>query len=652
MDQHDDSTNRALTLQQEEAERSLRALPTMSHRDLRRLARRLRQRIITTVAKTGGHLASNLGVVELTIALHRAFQSPRDKIIWDVGHQSYVHKLLTGRAHRFATLRQFGGLSGFPKRHESVHDVFETGHSSTSISAALGMAIARDIKGEDHHVVAVIGDGALTGGMAFEALNQAGQSPHRLIVILNDNEMSISANVGGLSKHLNMLRVQPGYFRTKSGVKSLLQHVPRGESIINAIQMVKASAQHLVLPGLYFEDLGLSYLGPIDGHSFESLDFILEQAKELEGPVLIHVCTTKGKGFDHAEKSPKHFHGMAPFDIDSGKPLQPSSTSFTKVFSNTMLDLAKDYPDLVAISAAMPDGTGLSPFAEIYPERFFDVGIAEQHAVTLAAGMASAGLRPVVAVYSTFLQRAFDQIAMDVALQNLPVTFAVDRAGLVGEDGETHHGMFDISYLRLIPNMHILAPRNYSELRGMMHVAQDLRAPVALRYPRGQGEEGEQIQDYTQLLSSEICISGTDRWIIAVGSLTYSAISAAQALQKQGISWGVINLRSIKPLDTDTLLPILHKAIQVVTLEENTIIGGAGSAIVELCQTHDISAQVLTLGLPDRFIEQGSRDQLMEMLQLDTGNLILRIEQFSRTAKEDHTSSEADAALLTGNGLR
>ena len=639
MDQQVGRITRTQGLQQAEAERFLRELPNLNQQELRRLARRLRQRIITTVSKNGGHLASNLGVVELTIALHRAFQSPRDKIIWDVGHQSYVHKLLTGRAHQFATLRQFGGLSGFPKRHESVHDVYETGHSSTSISAALGMAIARDIQGEDYNVVAVIGDGALTGGMAFEALNQAGQSPRRLIIILNDNEMSISANVGGLSKHLNMLRVQPGYFRTKSGVKSLLQHVPRGESIINAIQLVKASAQHLVLPGLYFEDLGLSYLGPIDGHSFESLDFILEQAKELEGPVLIHVCTTKGKGFRHAEQSPKHFHGMAPFDVESGKPLQPSSGSFTKVFSDTMLSMAQNYPELVAISAAMPDGTGLSPFAETYPERFFDVGIAEQHAVTLAAGMAAAGLRPVVAVYSTFMQRAFDQIAMDVALQNLPVTLAIDRAGLVGEDGETHHGMFDISYLRLIPNLRILAPKNYSELRGMLQLAQDLHAPVAIRYPRGQGEEGEPIKSPAQLLSSEICVSGQNRWIIAIGPLTYSAMHAAEALQEQGLTWGVLNLRSIKPLDTATLLPILRSATHVVTLEENTIVGGAGSAIMELCQEHGIQTPVLTLGLPDRFIEHGKREQLMVMLELDTARLISRISQFSRAATESRTAA-------------
>lgn len=627
--------------QEAETELFLQRLKQLKEPQLEKLAQRLRQRIIGTVARNGGHLASNLGVVELSIALHRAFNSPRDKIIWDVGHQSYVHKLLTGRQKDFSTLRQFRGLSGFPKRHESPHDVYETGHSSTSISAALGLALARDLQQEDHHVVAVIGDGALTGGMAFEAMNQAGHCGSKLIIVLNDNEMSISENVGALSHYLNEIRVRPGYFRTKQSVKQLLGKLPSGgEEIIQFVQRVKASAQHMVLPGVYFEDLGLSYLGPVDGHSFASLDVILEQAKAAEGPVLVHVCTTKGKGYLPAERSPDHFHGIAPFDKKTGELLSASQASFTSVFSEEMLALAAEDERTVAITAAMPVGTGLSAFAESYPQRFFDVGIAEQHAVTLAAGLAVGGMKPVVAVYSSFMQRALDQVIEDVALQNLPVTFALDRAGLVGEDGETHHGMFDLSFMRLVPNISILAPKNFAELRGMLRLSRRIDGPVAIRYPRGSGESGEVVDDPRDLLHAEVCRPGIKNWIVAVGPLVYSALEVAERLQKEGLLLGVINLRVVKPLDLDILLPILRQTSNLITLEENTLKGGAGSALLELCQQEELKPRSLLLGLPDRFIEHGRRDQLLKELQLDTDSLCARIGRF---LNDDWSSQLGDA---------
>ena len=603
-------------------------LSGMDQSQLEELAKQIRARIIRVVSENGGHLASNLGVVELSIALHRSFNSPQDKLIWDVGHQSYVHKILTGRNSLFPTLRRFRGLSGFPKKGESQHDIYETGHSSTSISAALGLAIARDILHQDHHVVAIIGDGALSGGMSFEALNHAGNSGTKLIIILNDNEMSISPNVGGLALYLNRLRNQPGYFRTKNEVKSILSRLPSGDDAIDFIHRLKMSAKSFVLPGLYFEDLGLNYLGPVDGHNLEALDLILEQAKLAPGPVVVHIRTQKGKGFSPAEDHPEQFHGVAAFDRKTGEPLKTPTSNFTKVFSSAIIAEAEADERIVAISAAMPDGTGLSDFAKRYPKRFFDVGIAEEHAVTLAAGLATAGLKPIVAVYSTFMQRAVDQIIEDVALQKLPVTFILDRAGLVGEDGETHHGMFDLSYLRFIPNLTILAPKDYSELQASLRLAISMNGPIALRYPRGSGEAGIPLANPEQMLQSEVMKEGVTNWIIAVGPFVYIAQRISKRLEEEGILLGVINLRSVKPLDSHTLKPLLSRTRNLITLEENVLAGGAGSAILELCSKEGFMPKSLCLGLPDHFIEHGSRQELLNMLSLDEDQLLVQIREF------------------------
>ena len=621
------------------AEELLARLRELNENELIRLADFLRKMIITVVSHNGGHLASNLGVVELTIALHRAFQSPRDKIIWDVGHQTYAHKLLTGRAKEFATLRQYQGLSGFPKRSESPHDVYETGHSSTSISAALGMALARDLRSENHHIAAVIGDGALTGGLAFEAMNHAGQSATRLIVILNDNDMSISANVGSIAKHLNELRVQPSYFWAKNEVKSLLQKLPyEGERIIDLIQRIKISAKHLVLPGLIFEELGFTYLGPVDGHDFAALEFILQQAKKATTPVLLHVLTRKGMGYTPAELSPTRFHGISPFDSATGRTISATKSSFTQVFAETMLDLAAEDPRIVAVTAAMPEGTGLASFAERYPRRFFDVGIAEEHAVTLAAGLATGGARPIVAIYSSFLQRAFDQLVVDVALQNLPVVFAVDRAGIVGEDGASHHGIFDLSYLRLIPGLRVLAPKDYHELRGMLRLSFMEDIPTAIRYPRSEGVEGLPAnlnrQNLLDLTQSEIMRPGEASWILAVGPLAILATEVSDNLRQEGYTLGVVNLRSINPLDEVTLGHVLKNGRKIITLEENTLTGGVGSSIMELCQKNNVICHIKTLGLPSAFLHQGERTELLAASKLDLHSVTEAVLTFLRSGLE------------------
>ncbi len=614
---------------------SLQQLRQMSDKELSLLANEIRRVLITTIARTGGHLASNLGVVELTLALHACFDSPEDKIVWDVGHQSYVHKILTGRYQQFSTLRQLGGLSGFPKRRESVHDIFETGHSSTSVSAALGIAEARDLKGRDHHVVAVIGDGAMTGGMAFEALNHAGHAKTPLIVILNDNEMSIAPNVGALSSYLARLRTAPGYSRTKEDVQHLLRRIPTiGHRMIRSIERVKDSLKYLLVPGMLFEELGFTYLGPLDGHQIGLLRRVLNQAKQVRGPVLVHVITKKGKGYAPAEKSPDRFHGTGPFDMSSGAAIKRASPpSYTEVFGKTMVELANERSDIVAITAAMPDGTGLSEFAKLFPPRLFDVGIAEEHAVTFAAGLATQGVRPVFAVYSTFLQRAYDQIVHDVALQNLPVIFAVDRAGLVGEDGETHHGAFDLAYLRHIPNLTVMVPKDEIELAWMLRSALQYRSPVAIRYPRGAGLGRVRSipLEPIPMGGAEVLHEGTDLTIAAVGTMVEVAETACARLHARGISCTLLNARFVKPLDQGAILGAVRRTGKLITLEENVVAGGFGSAVIELCTAHGLSPQAVLMGLPDRFIEHGSREHLLNRVGLTADNVVVKAIELVRS---------------------
>jgi 1-deoxy-D-xylulose-5-phosphate synthase len=579
--------------------------------DLPRLADELRDLIITTVAQNGGHLASNLGTVELTIALHRQFISPDDKIVWDVGHQSYTHKILTGRRAAFATLRTGGGLSGYPKRSESPHDVFETGHSSTSISAALGLAQARDRLGGQEHIAAVIGDGAMTAGLAFEALNHAGHSGTRLIVVLNDNEMSISENVGALSSYLGRLRSDPAYFRLKSDVEYLLRRIPAvGDRVAKVVERVKDSLKYLLVAGVFFEELGFTYLGPVDGHNFASLNSVLQAAKRVNGPVLIHVLTQKGKGYPPAERNPDRFHGVGPFQVATGEFRKKSSPpSYTSVFGKTLTELAAADQRIVAITAAMLSGTGLEDFNARFPDRCYDVGIAEQHAVTFAAGLAAGGLKPVVAIYSTFMQRAFDQVIHDVCLPNLPVVFAVDRSGVVGEDGETHQGVFDLSFLRQIPNLTLLAPKDENELRHMLKTALSLNGPVAVRYPRGEGV-GAVMDAELEVLppgQAEIITPGREINLWAAGAAVPAAQAAAALLAKEGSNVGVVNARFVKPLDA-ALLVKQAAAGKIITVEDNAAAGGFGSAVGECLIQHGLGQALLrSIALPDKFIEHGPR---------------------------------------------
>ncbi|MGI6093301.1 MAG: 1-deoxy-D-xylulose-5-phosphate synthase [Veillonellaceae bacterium] len=600
---------------------------------LEKLAGEVRELLIRTVAQTGGHLASSLGVVELTLALHRVFDSPRDKFIWDVGHQAYVHKILTGRREEFGTLRTLGGISGFPRRTESEHDAFGTGHSSTSISAALGMACARDIMGEKNEVLAIIGDGSLTGGQAYEALNHAGDLGTNLIVILNDNEMSIAKNVGAMSDYLSKMRTAPTYAKVKHDIEFLLRRIPAiGDSVAKTVERVKDSLRYLLVPGMLFEELGFNYIGPIDGHNLQLLTDVLQQAKTMEGPRLIHVLTRKGKGYIPAECHADKFHGVGPFCIESGEFKKSSSKpSYTSVFSDTLVKIAKDDNSIVAITAAMPEGTGLKKFASAFPKRFFDVGIAEQHAVTMAAGLATQGNKPLVALYSTFAQRAYDQIVHDVCLQKLPVVFALDRAGIVGEDGPTHHGVFDYSYLRHIPNLILLAPKDENELQHMLNSAFAYNAPVAIRYPRGSGVGVALDTSLKQIDigTAEELKQGKDIVFFAIGTMVGTCMEASKILEERGIKAGVVNARFIKPIDEALLRRIAREVGIIVTVEDNVLAGGFGSAVIETLSACNLNwVKTLRLGLPDKFVEHGTRTELLELYELTTNKIVDRVSTF------------------------
>lgn len=607
---------------------------------LEQLAKEIRQLLISVISHTGGHLAPNLGVVELTLALHKVFNTPEDKIIFDVGHQAYIHKIITGRREQFPTLRQYGGLSGFPKRSESEHDAFGTGHSSTSISAALGMACARDLQGEDYNVVAVIGDGSMTGGMAFEALNNAGMLHKNMIVVLNDNEMSISKNVGAISEYLYQLRTGETYNKIKNDIEGWLKNMEFGSDVLKAIRRLKGSVKYLMVPTSIFEELGFTYLGPVDGHDLEGLLDVLQAAKKIDGPVMVHVLTKKGKGYKPAEESPNKFHGTGPFDIATGKKItNPNApVSYTEVFGKTLSKLADTDDKIVGITAAMPDGTGLNIFAEAHKDHFFDVGIAEQHAVTAAAGMAAAGMKPVAAIYSTFMQRAYDSIMHDICMQKLHVTLCLDRAGLVGDDGYTHHGVFDYAYLRSIPNMTIMAPKDENELQHMLKTALDFDGPVSVRYPRGSGV-GVALDTQWQDLpigKAEVLRTGKDVCFWAIGSMVQTALDAAELLEAQGISAGVVNMRFAKPLDVELLREHAQSYGKIITLEEGVLAGGVGSAILEELNENKLLEQceVRCFGITDEFVMHGDKKLLFRDLGLDTPTIAAKAAAFVKGEEE------------------
>lgn len=608
-------------------------IKNMSIDELDEFAEEIREFLIEQVSKTGGHLASNLGVVELTISLYNVFNFNKDKIIWDVGHQSYVHKILTGRKDMFDSLRMHNGLSGFPKREESPYDMFNTGHSSTSISAAAGMARARDIKNQKFDVIAVIGDGALTGGMALEALNDIGYRKTKMIIILNDNQMSISQNVGGLSTYLSDLRMGDTYNKVKSDINSTLEKIPKvGKGMINSINKVKSSVKQLMVPGMLFEDMGIKYYGPIDGHNIKEMSKILKKAQQVNGPVLIHVVTKKGKGYEYAEQFPNKFHALGPFNSESGKSSSTSSKSYSKVFGETMVKLAEKNKKVVAITAAMPEGTGLDQFSKLYPKRFFDVGIAEQHATTMAAGMAAEGLKPVFAVYSTFLQRAYDQIIHDIVLQNLPVILAIDRAGIVGADGETHQGIFDLSYLSSIPNMTIMSPKCTEELRYMLQFAVTQNYPIAIRYPRGGDEEYGELSPMTFFRKGrwEILNERSGKVaLVATGKMVQSAIKVKSLLKENGVEATLINACFVKPIDKFLLKDLIKSGYKIVTIEDNLLLGGLGSCINEyLIEEGLVNNNILNLGFNDKFITHGEVDILYKENGLDPESICERILHF------------------------
>ena len=591
------------------------------------LASEIRSFIIESVSEHGGHLASNLGVVELTMALHLCMDFPNDKLIWDVGHQAYTHKLLTGRKEDFSGLRTFGGMSGFPKHKESPCDAFDTGHSSTSISAALGYARARDLKGEDRTVVAVIGDGSLTGGMAYEALNNVSHLKSNMIIVLNDNKMSISENVGGLSKHLTALRTRESYMDFKMDVEKKLKQIPHvGDSVARSVKKSKDSIRQLFVKGGFFEDFGIKYIGPIDGHDIKEMVRVLNALKRLNEPVVMHVVTQKGRGYVPAEQNPSAFHGVGSFDIATGESLASKSLTYTSVFSKTICRLGKAHPDVVTICAAMPDGTGLIAFKKHFPGRFFDVVIAEQHAVTFAAGLAAGGMHPFVAVYSSFLQRAYDQIIHDVCIQNLPVVFCVDRAGLVGADGETHQGIFDLSYLSMIPNMTVCAPKNKYELYDMLYFAYQYHGPIAIRYPRGSAYEGfKNMRPPIEYGKSELMFEGEKIALVAVGSMVQTAVQVREKLLDKGINATVVNARFVCPLDTECLDRLSRDHQWIVTMEENVLKGGFGEACGDYLLAKHEDVRLIHVGVPDVYVEHGGVDQLKKTLHMDADSIVERI---------------------------
>ena len=611
----------------------------LSLSECEQLAQEIRDFLIRSLSETGGHLASNLGVVELTIALHRFLHFPEDILVWDVRHQAYTHKILTGRKEQFATLRKTGGLSGFPKRKESDCDAFDTGHSSTSISAGLGLVQARDLKGENYQVVSVIGDGALTGGMAYEALNNAAELKKNFIIILNDNEMSITRNVGGMSSYLDHIRMAAPYTELKMGVTNALKKIPKvGDGMVDALHKTKSSIKQLVIPGMLFENMGLTYLGPVDGHDMRQLGKVLQEAKRKQGPVLIHVLTEKGRGYEPAMHHPARFHGAAPYEIETGLPKSNGNPSYTDIFSTVMRKFGDREPDVVAVSAAMVPGTGLKRFGNMFPERLFDVGIAEEHAVTFAAGLALGGLRPVVAIYSSFLQRAVDQILHDVCMQNLPVVFAVDRAGLVGSDGETHHGCFDLSYLSMMPNMTVMAPKNKWELSDMLKFAIRQKSPVAIRYPRGEAYIG--LEDYRapiEMGKAEILEKGKEIAILAVGNMVRTAVQVTENLRNCGYEPTLVNMRFVKPLDMDLLEILREDHSLIVTMEENVKSGGFGEQVMTYYGSRLHSPAVRIVAIEDQFVPHGSVEDLMHQQQMDSASVTERI---LRWKEEQQKSTE------------
>lgn len=603
----------------------------LNNNELKDLGTEIREFLVESVSKTGGHLASNLGVVDLTLSLFKTFDLEKDKIIYDVGHQSYVHKILTGRRKDFSKLRQKDGISGFPKRNESKYDVFNTGHSSTAISAGLGFARARDLKGENYNVICVVGDGALTGGMALEALNDVGYRKTNLIIVLNDNQMSISNNVGGMSKHLNNLRMDPNYNRFKSGLNTTLSSSDFGKSLVNSLNKIKGSIKQLVVPSMLFEDMGIKYLGPIDGHDIEKMNEVFNLAKQISGPVIIHTITKKGKGYELAEKSPEKFHGLPPFDLETGRILSAPGMNYSKAFGDALVECAKVDEEIIAITAAMPNGTGLVNYAQTFPERFFDVGIAEEHAVTLAAGMSVAGMKPVFAVYSTFLQRAFDQILHDVCLQNLPVVFAIDRAGIVGDDGETHQGIMDISYLSMIPNMTIVAPKCVSEVEILLKYALSINSPVAIRYPKGKDSYlGLKPLNTVSYGKWEILHCGERVAIIATGKMVQFSMEALESLKDTDINPTIINATFIKPLDEHLIKELSNSYNKIVTVEDNIKNGGLGTMILKSLSNKNYKGNVEILAYDDTFVQQGKVNEIYKEYGLDPAGIASKVTEVWR----------------------
>ena len=603
-------------------------IQNIEKKDLPQLAREIREFLIQKISENGGHLGSNLGVVELTMALHLSFHLPEDKIIWDVGHQSYTHKLLTGRRDGFDTLRKYGGMSGFPKRKESPCDAFDTGHSSTSISAGLGLAMASQLKGEDNYVISVIGDGSLTGGMAWEALNNASRLERNFIIVLNDNNMSIAENVGGFSEYLNQIRTKEGYQNLKAGVENTLSRLPgRGEQLIRGIRKTKNSIKQFFVPGMLFEEMGLTYLGPYDGHNIDQLTRAFREAKQVNGAVLVHVCTQKGQGYEPAMRHPARFHGAEPFVIETGLPKKKRvKANYTDIFSTVMRKMGDREPNVVAVTAAMPDGTGLKRFRNMFPDRFFDVGIAEQHAVTFAAGLAAAGLKPVVAVYSSFLQRAYDQVIHDVCIQNLPVIFAIDRAGLVGSDGETHQGIFDLSYMSSIPNMCVMAPKNKWELSDMMKFAVHYDGPISLRYPRGEAYDGlARFRTPIEYGKWETIYDENEIALLAVGSMVKTAVEVRDRLREMGYGCTLVNARFVKPLDQEMLRTVQSEHNLLVTMEENVKAGGFGEAVLEYLNEIKSKTRMISIALPDDYVEHGNVDLLKQECGIDAESIVKKI---------------------------